>query len=858
MNINIRSTFRGSVLILALTLVSLVKVLAQPTTTGGGAAGAAGAILGGVIPGSGTAAGAQGGGVKTGPGSAGANQLIKDMNAPAVTNPKETQFNNVIKDFIDPDNPNSVEFQGRLEELRKSGVPEDEIQRYLNSQFSGKNNNYKEVFKIQRDLSEEEAKKQQVKALQGLPDYFGKNSSVNTDIYGGTIFSKSSLIFTPVENPVPPDDYKIGPGDVLSITIWGQAEYQNNFIVGKDGSIFPSNIGKVFLKGVSFKNARSLLQQKFSAIVPGGSNIEVTISSVRTIRVNVVGEVVQPGAYSMSALNTAFNALYLAGGPNRLGSLREIYVQRNGKYIDTLDVYRYLQQGDKGDDIYLENNDFLFVSVNKKQVDIAGEIKRPLIYQLKENESLKELISLAGGTKFNARLANIQVFRTENEKVRIIDLNAYDVMNGTRGFSLLDGDRVFVRSINDEITNKAQIIGEVAYPGIYELKEGERVADLISKAGGLKGEAYLKRAYVIRIGKDFQIQYIPISLEAVANKKDSANYAENNIEIKQFDALKIYSVTNFQDIPFFTISGLVRSPGNYVLSGKRSLKDVLYICGGLKGEAEYNQVEIASIVSIEDAKRKNIPIKTVIKQYSLDPILENDTIAEKILIKPFDQIFIRKNPDFSYQKNVTISGQVKYPGVYSKKDDKERISSLIRRAGGLLPTANVQGATFKRQSAGAVILIDLNSAIKRPGTKFDIILNEGDELTIPELDQVIRITGNVQVPVNVFYDKENTSFKYYVNLAGGFGDRPWKRKCTVKYANGVVKKAKSIGGLIIYPKVEYGSVLNIPQRPERNVMKQVTRLPTELLQALAYTVTTLSSALLTWRMVIYLTNQPIQ
>jgi protein involved in polysaccharide export with SLBB domain len=374
----------------------------------------------------------------------------------------------------------------------------------------------------------------------------------------------------------------------------------------------------------------------------------------------------------------------------------------------------------------------------------------------------------------------------------------------------------------------------------------------------LKGEAYLKRAYVIRIGKDFQIQYIPISLEAVANKKDSANYAENNIEIKQFDALKIYSVTNFQDIPFFTISGLVRSPGNYVLSGKRSLKDVLYICGGLKGEAEYNQVEIASIVSIEDAKRKNIPIKTVIKQYSLDPILENDTIAEKIMIKPFDQIFIRKNPDFSYQKNVTISGQVKYPGVYSKKDDKERISSLIRRAGGLLPTANVQGATFKRQSAGAVILIDLNSAIKRPGTKFDIILNEGDELTIPELDQVIRITGNVQVPVNVFYDKENTSFKYYVNLAGGFGDRPWKRKCTVKYANGVVKKAKSIGGLIVYPKVEYGSVLNIPQRPERNVMKQVTRLPTELLQALAYTVTTLSSALLTWRMVIYLTNQPIQ
>jgi protein involved in polysaccharide export with SLBB domain len=271
----------------------------------------------------------------------------------------------------------------------------------------------------------------------------------------------------------------------------------------------------------------------------------------------------------------------------------------------------------------------------------------------------------------------------------------------------------------------------------------------------------------------------------------------------------------------------------------------------MKGEAEYNQVEIASIVSIEDAKRKNIPIKTVIKQYSLDPILENDTIAEKIIIKPFDQIFVRKNPDFSYQKNVTINGQVKYPGVYSKKDDKERISSLIRRAGGLLPTANVQGATFKRQSAGSVILIDLNSAIKKPGSKFDIILNEGDELLIPELDQVIRINGNVQVPVNVFFDKENTSFKYYINLAGGFGDRPLKRKCTVRYANGVVKKARSIMGVIVYPKVEYGSILTVPTRPDRNYLKQATRLPVELLQALAFTATTVASALTTYRMLIY-------
>ena len=790
----------------------------------------------------------------------GAMQLIKDMSHVTTGGKNGTSSSTSITPQpatqTNLDNTNNIEdndFQRRLAEMRSAGIPEDEIQKFLNQQNS-KSRNIKDVLKIKRDLSEEEAKKQQIKALQGLPDYFGKNAGINTEVYGGSIFSSTSLIFTPVQNPIPPDDYRIGPGDILNVTIWGQAEFQNDFPVGMDGSIFPSNIGKIFLKGVTYKNAREIIKEKFAAITPSGSNIEVTIGAVRTIRVNVIGEVTQPGAYSLSALNTAFNALYLAGGPNKLGSLREIYVRRNGKNMDTLDVYKYLQHGNKQDDIYLENNDFLFVSVYKKQIDIAGEIKRPLIYQLKDNESLKDLIELAGGIKFDARLANIQVFRTENEKSRIIDMNAYEIMSGARKVELMDGDRVFIRAINDEITNKAQIIGEVAYPGVYELKHGEKVADLITKAGGLKGEAYLQRAYVIRIAPDFQIQYIPINLGSVIKKDDSAAYEQNNLELKQFDALKIYSNSDFQDVPFVTINGLVRSPGNYILSGKRTLKDLLYISGGMKGEAEYNQVEISSIISIEDAKRKNIPIKTIIKQYSLDPILENDTVAEKIELRPYDEVFVRKNPDFSYQKNVTILGQVKYPGLYSKKEEKERISSLIRRAGGLLPTANVKGATFKRESIGAVILIDLATAIKRPSSKYDIILNEGDELTIPVLDEVIKITGDVQVPVNVFFDRENVDFKYYINLAGGFGERPWKRKSTVKYANGIVKKAHNYLFFTTYPKVDYGSTLNVPPHPEKNVLQNLSQVPVQILQSSAYLFSMISTSLLSYLTVTALIN----
>ncbi|MFM2049445.1 MAG: hypothetical protein RI955_1993 [Bacteroidota bacterium] len=825
-----------------LALLVLINFYSLAQTTGVSSSAGVGATNGG-------------GAIKSGGGNVGPTQLIKDMNAVQFDGRNKTGPSGLqAPKEVDPNNPDGDnDVQTRLDELRQAGVSEEEIQRYLNSQNAGKQS-VKDVFKIKRDLSEDEAKKQQIKALKDLPDYFGKNSNINTEVYGGSIFGRSSLVFTPVENPVPPDDYRIGPGDNIIVTIWGEAEFQNTFIVGKDGAIFPSNIGKIFLKGVTYKNMREIIINKFKSITPQGSNIEVTIGQVRTIRVNVVGEVNQPGAYSISSLNTAFNALYLAGGPNKLGSLREIIIKRNGQNIDTLDVYKYLQHGDKQDDIYLENNDFLFVSVNHKQVDVAGEIKRPLIYQLKDKESLQDLIELAGGIKFNARLANIQVFRTENEKVRMLDLNAYEIISGTRKFELLDGDRVFIRSINDEITNKAQIIGEVAYPGIYELKKGEHIADLIAKSGGLKGEAYLKRAYVIRIAPDFQIQYIPINLEAVV-KKDSLLktdssaqklYEENNVEIKQFDALKIYSVSTFQDIPYVTINGLVRNPGNFILSGKRTLKDLLYICGGMKGEAEYNQVEIASIVSIEDAKRRNIPIKTIIKQYTIDPIIENDTIAEKIILSPYDQIFVRKNPDFSLQKNVNIFGQVKYPGIYSKKEDKERISSLIRRSGGLLATANVKGATFKRLAVGAVILIDLGAAIKRPGSKSDIILNEGDELTIPELDEVIKISGNVQVPVNVFYDRENTEFKYYISLAGGFGDHPWKRKCTVKYANGIVKKAHNYLFFTIYPKVDYGCTLNVPNRPEKNYLRQASQLPVQILQATSSTITTLSGLLLVY------------
>lgn len=636
-------------------------------------------------------------------------------------------------------------------------------------------------------------------------DFLTKKDTVLDNIFGQKLFSQKSMNFAPDENIIPPDDYRLGPGDEIVVTIWGTAEFYESYMVDKDGSIYPEGVGRINLLGVELKKAREIIRSRFQSIVSGGANIEVVMGKARTIRVNVVGEVVQPGTYTISALHTAFNALYLAGGPNEIGSLRTIFIKREGKTIDTLDVYGYLIQGDIKNQIFLNNNDFIIVHSQSKVVSMAGEVKRPTKYELKLNENMQALIKYSGGAKPEASTRNVQIRRYKGNEVSIQTLNLEEMLASGKDFNLEDGDSLTFTRVLDTLHNSVQAQGEFKYPGIYQIKKGDRIHDLLLKAGGLTKEAYTKRAYIERINDQLEIDYIPVDLNSIV-KYGSAS--ADNIELQQFDAFKVFYIEDFKDIRYVSIRGEVRKEGSFIYSGKRTLKDLIYQAGGPTDQADFNTLEVSRVITDEGSMKSSKTMVITVK-FSLD--WENDQSLDSFKLKPFDQVFIRKNPSFELQENVLLVGEVLFPGEYSKMDKGERISSLIKRAGGLTKDAYLEGTKILRNKQEVVI--DLKTALDKPGSTYDNILKDGDKVIVPEVNDIVRVEGGVLYPVNISFDPNRTSFKTYLNSAGGFGERAMKRKSIVRYANGKIKRTNSVLFIKFYPKVDKGATVMVPVRP---------------------------------------------
>lgn len=663
------------------------------------------------------------------------------------------------------------------------------------------------------------------KQKQEKEDFLSKKDTVLDNIFGQKLFSQKSMNFSPDENIVPPDDYTLGPGDEIIVTIWGTAEFYESFEVDKDGSIYPEGVGRINLLGVKLKTAREIIKSRFKSIVSGGANVEVVMGKARTIRVNVVGEVVQPGTYTLSALHTAFNALYLAGGPNEIGSLRKIYIKREGKTMDTLDVYAYLIQGDIKNQIFLNNNDFIIVSSQGKVVSLAGEVKRPTKYELKNNEDMKALLNYSGGPKPEAANRNVQIRRYGNNEVNVLSLDLEEMLKSGKDFKLEDGDSLTFFRLLDTLHNSVQAMGEFKYPGVYQIQKGDRVYDLLNKAGGLTKEAYLKRAYIERINESLEIDYIPVDLQSILQ------YGKNslsNIELQQFDAFRVYYIEEFKDIRYISIRGEVRKEGTYIYSGKRSLKDLIYHAGGPTDQADFTILEVSRVYT-EEGFSKNSKTDVIQIKFSVD--WENDKALDSFLLKPFDQVFIRKNPNFELQENVLLVGEVLFPGEYSKLDKGERISSLIKRAGGLTKDAYMEGTKILRNKQEVVI--DLKKALDKPGSTYDNILKDGDKVLVPEVNDVVRVEGGVLYPVNISFDPNRTNFKTYLNSAGGFGERAVKRKSIVRYANGKIKRTNSFLFLRFYPKVDKGATVMVPIKPIQTNQGMNTQAIVGIISALA-------------------------
>ena len=689
-----------------------------------------------------------------------------------------------------------------------------------------------------------------------------KDSSVKEDfrkkennaeaVYGNNLFQNSAILELS-ELSTPPLDYPIGVGDHIVVSLWGGADIETDYIVARDGSIFPQGLGKITVQGLTFDNARSIIMDRFRRVIPPSTNISVSMGQPRSIVVNVSGEVSNPGPVVVSAFTNALNVVAMAGGLNNYGNLRNIQIKRNNRIIDSVDIYRYLTRGDFGRHLYMENGDFVIVPIYDKKVLASGQFKRPMYYQLKANEGFRDLLKYTGGLTPDAYASGGVIIRNVNEKqtIKNVNFNAIGLKEGDKTVDepLYNGDIVVVSPINPGLINKVIVKGEVVYPNIYEIRKGDRLFDVLNRAGGITANAYVERAYVYKGAGDsanLKSDKIDISLLDL-NKNTNSIY---NIQIDPNDVIEVFNRNQFADRQFVSIDGEVRKPGQIQKYGGMTLKDLIYLANGLKPTAEFGRIEISSIVDIDSAQKGLKPTKTVVRTYNVLPNLELDSVAENIRLKPYDQIFVRKNPTFELQQNISLEGEVKYPGNYPRLNKHETLSSFITRAGGLKENANLSGAILYRNktigirpdafskvenikyikdSLGKIVdsvvynpnepvSIDLYRALKYKNSKYDLVLQENDVIFVPEINPLISVKGAVQSSLKLYFDKEHSNLSYYIDKAGGYGIRPWKKRIYVTYANGTSKRTKSFGFFHFFPQVEEGSTIIVPVKPEGRVI----------------------------------------
>jgi polysaccharide biosynthesis/export protein len=634
---------------------------------------------------------------------------------------------------------------------------------------------------------------------------------VKSDIYGVDFFKNSNFTFNDKQSSTPPSSYRLGPGDEIIINIWGPSENQSSNVIGKDGCIYPKYIGKINVQGLRFENAKQLIASKYRQVTAAGSNIDIQLGKSRTLKITMMGEVNKPGTYSISSFNTAFNAISLAGGVTDLANLREIQIRRNNMVVNTIDLYEYLRTGGDLDDTYLEDGDLINIGIYDKKVKAEGSFKRPMYYLLKNDEDLTNLLKLAGGPTFDARFSSIQVQTIINETPKLISINLKDLDTRNLTMVLKDGDVVIVKKINTTLSNTIKVSGSVNYPDMYQIENSEKLLDVIAKAGGLVSDAFTTTAFVYRGDNDLKTSSIKINLANI-----DKNNPLQNIELFAGDEIMIISKQSFLSKYNVEIMGEVRKPSKLPLMSNLTLKDVLIMSGGLTPEAENGRIEIAHITdgadnySIKVKAGGNPTIETVI----INPNLELDEAAKNIILFPFDKIYVRRKSDYKLMETVSISGEVNFPGEYPLLFPDETISSIINRCGGLKSSAFADAATLSRNPIGLVV-INLPIAVKNPKTKNDITLKNGDAIIVPKVNNMIVVRGQVIKPINVLNDGTDYKLLDYISMCGGFGERPWKDRISVQYANGKNKSTKRIFFVRHYPKVLPGSIVTIPQKPIR-------------------------------------------
>ena len=702
--------------------------------------------------------------------------------------------------------------------------------------------------------------------------------------FGYSVFNDETrkLSFETNLNFPPPPNYVLGIGDEIVIDIFGASEWNYTESIQPNGTLFLSNVGPIYLNGLTLKEAHKKIKNRLSSVyvelagATPSTFLQVSIGMVRNISVNIVGEVNVPGTYTINALSTVFNALYAAGGPTLMGTLRDIKVYRQSEQIATVDIYAFLLEGNSNSNIHLQHNDVIIIGPYKSRIELQGAVKRPGFYETLENETFGDLLTYAGGFISNAYEERISIIRSNDASKKVLDI----YKNQFEEFELKDGDLFKIGEIQNRFENRIIIKGAVFRPGPYALTDDLTVTELIEMADGLTGDAFTGRALITRMHPNYSIETLSLNLEKILSGQ------MEDVKLQKEDVLQINSIYDFEEEKFVRITGEVNNPGVYRFSNNLSLEDLIFQAKGFKKAAIGGTAFIS----------RRPPQQSAYAQIETEQLGINDNLkvsSNEYLLRPFDHVTIRKNPSYFEKKSIQILGQVNLPGTYPIESADERISDVIRKANGLNEFAYAAGATLIRKSefnrnsndqqekksnllnflnnmdttlysesdlvvinkineelsyeqnknspknenlsalaqknrikeisnnnTGAninikeaeSIALDLTNILLNPGSIDDLILENGDIINIPKKLSTVSVIGKVLYPNTIGFEPSK-GLKYYINEAGGFNNRAKRKQTYVVYANGNAAKTNSFLGIKFYPKIAPGTEIIVPEKP---------------------------------------------
>ncbi len=628
-------------------------------------------------------------------------------------------------------------------------------------------------------------------------------------VFGRDIFNNKKLTFEPNMNIATPQNYRLGPGDAVYVDVWGASQKNFESTVSPDGTIQIEGFGPIQVSGMTVAQANAALRSQLGARYQS-SKVRLTVGQTKTIMVNVMGEVNTPGTYTLSAFASVFHALYMAGGINDIGTMRDIKVYRNNRLVSSVDIYDYILNGKMSGNIRLADNDFIVVGPYDCLVNISGKVKRPMYYEMKKTESVGTLLKYAGGFTGNAYKKSVRLIRKAGTQYSVFNVGEFDMST----FRLSDEDDVSVDSILPRYSNMAEVKGAVFRPGMYQVGgDITTVRSLIEHAEGVTEDAFTAHAVMHRMKADRTLEVLAVDIAGIMEGRVA------DIPLKNEDVLYVPSKKELQEEQTLTIHGEVMYPGVYKYADNETLEDFILQAGGLKDAASVMKVDVARRINNPKATTSSNAIAETFTFQLKDGFVIDGEQAFKL--KPYDEVYIRKSPGFSIQQNVKVEGEVLYNGTYTLSKKTERLSEIIKQAGGLTPTAYAKGARLERTITPEERLrmqtvlkmtkaqsgekdsvnidqldlgnkyyvgIHLEKALESPGSNYDIVLREGDRIIIPEYTNTVRISGNVMYPNTVGF-RDGKSIGYYVDQAGGWGNRAKKGHTYIIHLNGTVERA---------------------------------------------------------------------